>query len=774
MIRSRFSQHQTSRAALILIAAALVCLLGFPGPAHASAPRHNVKTVGYGGAAVTVPAKWPVFHLSAASRVCVRFDRHAVYVGRPGSDQSCPVSALGRTEAILISPASYHGDLLAPVSRVRAETASGSMLRIADATHHVVITATWNRDPAVISRALGLRSLGSALRATNGRRPPAVPVPTRFRGIAPRVTSPASPALPGEVYTGLGFDVCSAPSAASMAAWGASSPYAAIGIYVGGVNAACIGGNLNAAWVSGESAAGWHMIPIYVGLQSPLVAGKPSNGCSGCAPMSATPATAATQGTAAAQDAVVQAQALGIGTGNPIYYDIEQYTRSATATSAVLAFLQAWTEQLHTSGYLSGVYGSGMSGITDLVQSVGTSYVEPDELWTAAWDSPPAPKTPPTSTANSYVPSTDWAGSHQLLQYWSDGQDGKSETYGGVTIGIDRDYVNAPTAAYGNGTFVSQTVAAPSLVVKPQADGSVNLTPSWAGEPGITSYALLGGRSPAALTEVETVSATVKFPIRLQGVYAYFEVQGLNSLGQVVGTSVPVETPPSVAIFGNSAYVGAKGPVGVPVACLNTAPCDVDAAIFDGKKRIAQSGVSSVSRHGGQLLIPLSTQTRRLVAQAPNRRLPVTVTVTSSSGTRATRPLKLVPYAVSGRTPVRRSWPSSALQILAGTSFVSNARTGGILVVCKSSTPCMATTHVTLGGVALAQPRTQTLGAGEIGYLSYGLNSKGHNLLRAKVGNQLGARVTVTTAAAPSSTGGVAATAVAKPMTALISLVSFR
>jgi len=86
----------------------------------------------------------------------------------------------------------------------------------------------------------------------------------------------------------------------------------------------------------------------------------------------------------------------------------------------------------------------------------------------------------------------------------------------------------------------------------------------------------------------------------------------------------------------------------------------------------------------------------------------------------------------------------------------------------------MATTHVTLGGVALAQPRTQTLGAGEIGYLSYGLNSKGHNLLRAKVGNQLGARVTVTTAAAPSSTGGVAATAVAKPMTALISLVSFR
>ena len=168
-----------------------------------------------------------------------------------------------------------------------------------------------------------------------------------------------------------------------MAAWGESSPYAAIGIYIGGANAACLGGNLNAAWVSSESVAGWHMIPTYVGLQSPLVGGKPSSSCGGCAAMSATPATAATQGTAAAQDAVAQAQALGIGAGNPIYYDIEKYTRSATASGAVLAFLQAWTEQLHASGYLSGVYSSGSSGITDLVDNYGTTYVEPDELWTA-------------------------------------------------------------------------------------------------------------------------------------------------------------------------------------------------------------------------------------------------------------------------------------------------------------------------------------------------------------------------------------------------------
>jgi hypothetical protein len=85
----------------------------------------------------------------------------------------------------------------------------------------------------------------------------------------------------------------------------------------------------------------------------------------------------------------------------------------------------------------------------------------------------------------------------------------------------------------------------------------------------------------------------------------------------------------------------------------------------------------------------------------------------------------------------------------------------------------LATTRVTLGGVALAQPKTQTLGAGEIGYLTYQLNAKAHTLLRQKVGNQLGARVTVTTAA-PTSTGGAAATAGTKTATALISLESFR
>ncbi|MGH2861971.1 MAG: DUF1906 domain-containing protein [Solirubrobacteraceae bacterium] len=757
-------------------------MLASAGSALATEPT---RTVRYRGVQLRVPAAWPVFHLGADSSVCVRFNRHAVYLGEPGANQICPQQAIGRTEAILVSPAGYRGGLLTPVNRLAAGAGGGSMARVTDSGYHVVITATWGTTPGLIRRALGLRSLRAAMLATNGHRSEPARIPVGRAHALAHQTNPASPATPGEVYTGLGFDVCSAPSTATMSAWGTSSPYAAIGIYIGGINAACLGGNLTSTWVSTESTAGWHMLPLYVGLQAP-------GGC--CQAMSSALtdgqyATAMSQGTAAAQDAVTQAQALGIGTANPIYYDMENYTRSATNSGAVLAFLQAWTEQLHTSGYLSGVYSSGSSGITDLVANYGTSYVEPDEIWTADWDSS-APATPPASPASPYMPSSDWAGTHQLLQYWSD--PAKSpETYGGVAIGIDRDYVDAPTAAYGSGTFVTLVNGTPTLTIRPQANGSVNISPKWAGETGITQYAILAGSSPLALSPVEIVAATAQFPLKLQAVYAYYEVQGINSLGQVVGTSAPIQTPPGSAIFGHSAYVGAKGPVGIPVACLNLKPCQLEAQIFDGKRRIAHSDIVRVSSHGGQLLVPLSPRTRRLVTAAVGRHLAVTVRLLSATGVKVSRPLNLIGYTISGKRPKRRTWPSSVLQILGSTSYVSNAYTGGVLAACRLSVPCVSTVHVTLGGKALAPPRTTTLGPGEVGYLTYTLNKKGHTLLHAELGNQLGARLMISTAVAPATTtpvssttpvsttppagnGGSIASGATKLTMALMSLVSFR
>src|SRR6185436_16305433 len=117
---------------------------------------------------------------------------------------------------------------------------------------------------------------------------------TRFRAraqasaIAPSATPVSGP----EEFTGLGFDACAAPSSRAMAAW-ESSPYRAVGVYIGGLNRACSQPNLTAAWVGEQVAEGWHLIPIYVGRQAP------TSSCTSCAKLSAS--QAAVQGSAAAR-----------------------------------------------------------------------------------------------------------------------------------------------------------------------------------------------------------------------------------------------------------------------------------------------------------------------------------------------------------------------------------------------------------------------------------------------------------------------------------------
>ncbi|HWF74453.1 MAG TPA: DUF1906 domain-containing protein, partial [Solirubrobacteraceae bacterium] len=236
---------------------------------------------------------------------------------------------------------------------------------------------------------------------------------------------------------GLGFDTCSAPSASALAAWLASSPFRAAAIYIGGANSACSQPNLTASYVSSESAAGWQFIPVYVGLQAP------TSSC-GCQTIAASQASA--EGIAAATDAVTQAQALGIAAGNPIYYDMEAYGRTASSTGAVLAFLSAWTSQLHAYGYISGVYGSGSSGMTDLANASGaivgtTPFAEPDEVWIADWNNQ-------ATASDPYVPATLWASNQRLHQYLG----GHVDEYGGVKLDIDSDYLDGATATAGAGT----------------------------------------------------------------------------------------------------------------------------------------------------------------------------------------------------------------------------------------------------------------------------------------------------------------------------------
>jgi Rv2525c-like, glycoside hydrolase-like domain len=251
----------------------------------------------------------------------------------------------------------------------------------------------------------------------------------RARARASRV--PAARISAASDYTGLGFDACTAPSRRSMSAW-ASSPYRAIGVYVGGENRGCSQPNLTASWVAEQTAAGWSLIPTYVGLQAP------TSSCTSCATLSSSTTTAARQGGEAAEDAVADAQLAGIGEGSPIYFDMESYSRTSSATNATLTFLAAWTTRLHALGYVSGVYSSSASGIADLASRLGTTYQQPDDLWIANWNGR-------ANTADPYLPASAWSDQQRIHQY----RGGHDETYGGVTINIDNNYVEGATAGAG-------------------------------------------------------------------------------------------------------------------------------------------------------------------------------------------------------------------------------------------------------------------------------------------------------------------------------------
>ena len=67
------------------------------GAIAASTAQASAKLLRYRGERIAVPAAWPVYDLSARPQTCVRFDRHAIYLGRPSAVQQCPAHAVGRT-----------------------------------------------------------------------------------------------------------------------------------------------------------------------------------------------------------------------------------------------------------------------------------------------------------------------------------------------------------------------------------------------------------------------------------------------------------------------------------------------------------------------------------------------------------------------------------------------------------------------------------------------------------------------------------------------------
>jgi uncharacterized protein YraI len=283
----------------------------------------------------------------------------------------------------------------------------------------------------------------------------------------PATTAGYSAGASATTYSGPAFDTCTAPPLNAIKAW-AASPYRALGVYIGGVNRTCNQPELTATWVNAVSGLKWRLLPIYKGLQAPC-GGKPTD-------QKITPSAAASQGLIAADDAVAKAKALGMTGGSALYNDMEPYTvTNAGCRTAVLQYLSGWTKETHRLGYVAGIYAQLSSGAKNLADSyTSTSYARPDALWIARYDG--------VASLSGWagVPAGDWAVHQRAKQY----RNSHNETYGGVTINIDNDLVDAPVATVGYGYRVTSGT-------------TLN------GRSGpATSYPIVGGHQPGSTLRV--------------------------------------------------------------------------------------------------------------------------------------------------------------------------------------------------------------------------------------------------------------------------------
>ena len=262
-------------------------------------------------------------------------------------------------------------------------------------------------------------------------------------------------------FTGYGFDQCNAPTQSAMNTWLNHSPFLAVGIYISGDSRACREqANLTPRWVSTQLSKGWRLLPITLGPQASCNPRFPRYGSDPV--INPTPGSenrypkARRQARAEAEKTVAAATKLGIVPGSTLWYDLEGFDSTNTrCRESSLAFLSAYTVKLHALDYVSGVYssaGSGIKMLDDARVNRPDAFTLPDAIWIARWDNA-------ANTSTSYIRSDGWLPGGRMKQY----QGGHDETWGGVKINIDRNWLDlgkgsvAPAKKHCGGIDVNLT-----------------------------------------------------------------------------------------------------------------------------------------------------------------------------------------------------------------------------------------------------------------------------------------------------------------------------
>jgi hypothetical protein len=241
------------------------------------------------------------------------------------------------------------------------------------------------------------------------------------------LASRAAVTVPGNL-TGLGFDTCSAPDQATMDTLRVDSPYWGVGVYIGGAERTCAQPNLTASWVRTQASRGWHVFPVWAGLQSP---------CSDVPfdhHIARDNDRARAQGRQAANHAVSAASGLAMAKGSTLFLDVEPYDNTTSrCNQPVLHYQSGWSQRLHALGWKSGFYSAASSGIAslDYVRATFPGYYEmPNAVWFAR-DNGKA-----TTDGDPYLRDRFWR-TQRIHQYRLD----VWEQHGSTRIKLDRNAI---------------------------------------------------------------------------------------------------------------------------------------------------------------------------------------------------------------------------------------------------------------------------------------------------------------------------------------------
>jgi probable HAF family extracellular repeat protein len=334
----------------------------------------------------------------------------------------------------------------------------------------------------------------------------------------------------------------------------ASSPFFDAGIYIGGASRSCANSQLSPAWTTSVEAQGWGLIPLWPGPQAPCACPKKVNGQ--CVPFphvfSSTPSVAETQGVAEASSAIAAASTLGLS--GLVYYDMEQYS-SSQCGPAVTAFVDGWVSQLHSSGFVAGVYGSAADAHTDWAKS---SHV-PDAVWIAKISKLPSA----TVWGLTPLSDTEWgtistARIHQFLGNYS-------ETWGKVSFTVDVDTEDGPVLNPNNGAKTpSYSFSSYDYPGSAGATFAKGVNDVWQGAlinaTGQTGQIVGGyydstGVEHGFLLDSLATWSTIDYPGQLSG-----EAEGINNSGQIVGVWLDTNECSHGYLYSGGAFTAIDNP----------------------------------------------------------------------------------------------------------------------------------------------------------------------------------------------------------------------